>query len=255
METTTTHSEHRSTNLTKPGFVQVAGPCSRCGGAGGSAHWPGFTCFRCGGNCAEPGGFKTFSYPADWTDEQIVAHRDERTAKADARREQAAARKAAQAKTEKTQWLAANPEAAKILKRHAKNDDFVADLARGLDAYGSLTDRQVEVLLQAPTEIKERKAREAAEAKRVAQATPVPTGTEILTGEVATTKWVDNGYGSTLKMLVLEDRGFKVWGSVPSSLNVEQGDRVTFLAAVEPSDDDPLFGFYKRPRKATIVEV
>lgn len=30
------------------GKLDTAEPCSRCGGAGGSNHWPGFTCFRCG---------------------------------------------------------------------------------------------------------------------------------------------------------------------------------------------------------------
>jgi len=28
--------------------------CSRCGGMGGSSHWPGFTCFDCGGSGAVP---------------------------------------------------------------------------------------------------------------------------------------------------------------------------------------------------------
>lgn len=28
--------------------------CPRCGGAGGSAHWPGYTCFECGGNGVDP---------------------------------------------------------------------------------------------------------------------------------------------------------------------------------------------------------
>ena len=65
-----------------------------------------------------------------------------------------------------------------------------------------------------------------------------------------TTKWQDSHFGITLKMLVRDDRGFKVWGTVPSSLpNTESGDRVTFIAAVEASDDDETFGFFKRPRR------
>jgi hypothetical protein len=252
METNTTHNETRSRSIAKPGFIRVAGACNKCGGAGGWRGWPGFTCFRCGGNGQEPNGYKTYAYPADWTDEQIVAHRDERAAKAAIRREQTAARKQAKAEAAKAEWLAANPAVAKILKAHA-DDSFVQSLQAGLDTYGTLTERQVEVLLQTPAKIKERKARDAAEAKRVAQATPVPNGTEVITGEVVSTKWVDSDYGSTLKMLVLEDRGFKVWGSVPRAIDVEQGTKVRFTAAVERSNDDDLFGFFKRPRKAEVL--
>ena len=31
--------------------------CKRCGGAGGSSHWPGFTCYECGGHGATPADF------------------------------------------------------------------------------------------------------------------------------------------------------------------------------------------------------
>jgi hypothetical protein len=34
---------HRETRISH-------GPCTRCGGAGGRESWPGFTCFRCGGD-------------------------------------------------------------------------------------------------------------------------------------------------------------------------------------------------------------
>lgn len=65
-------------------------------------------------------------------------------------------------------------------------------------------------------------------------------------------------------MLVLDDRGFKVWGTVPAALErdehggmtvgtiAEKGDRVTFTARLEPSSDDETFGFFKRPRRSTL---
>jgi hypothetical protein len=56
-------------------------------------------------------------------------------------------------------------------------------------------------------------------------------------------------------MLVRDDRGFKVWGTVPSSLpNTDRGDKVTFTASVERSNNDETFGFFKRPSKATLIE-
>lgn len=67
-------------------------------------------------------------------------------------------------------------------------------------------------------------------------------------------------------------RGFLVWGSVPASLDDDLYDllteldaedfvhmvrgheiRVSFTAAVERSDSDHTFGFFKRPSKARIL--
>lgn len=60
--------------------------------------------------------------------------------------------------------------------------------------------------------------------------------------------------GSTYKMLVQDDRGFKVWGTVPGSIAADKGDEIKFVANVEASDDDPKFGFFKRPRKAVTLK-
>ena len=75
-----------------------------------------------------------------------------------------------------------------------------------------------------------------------------------VTGTVLSTKWVENKYGSTLKMLVEDRRGFKVFGSVPSALENVRGRSVSFTAALEPSRDDEKFGFFKRPTKATFID-
>jgi hypothetical protein len=55
-------------------------------------------------------------------------------------------------------------------------------------------------------------------------------------------------------MLVQDDRGFKVWGSVPSNLYDAKGRSVSFSAAIQPSEDDDKFGFFKRPTKAKFNE-
>jgi hypothetical protein len=71
-------------------------------------------------------------------------------------------------------------------------------------------------------------------------------------------------------MKVVSDAGWSVWGSVPKALlgswewvdgdpvttnaPVEIGDRVRFTATIEPSEDDRLFGYFKRPTKAEIIE-
>lgn len=100
------------------------------------------------------------------------------------------------------------------------------------------------------------------------EATAVIEGRIAITGEVLTVKFQDNDYGGAMKMLIRDDRGFKLWGTRPRSLDgdydpndrqrwipgAEKGDRVTFTATIERSGDDETFGFFKRPTKASIIE-
>ena len=97
-------------------------------------------------------------------------------------------------------------------------------------------------------------AREAEQAAIYATAESCPTGKIEISGIVLTTKWQESMYGSTLKMLVQDDRGFKVWGSVPSKLENVKGRSVSFSATIQPSEDDEKFGFFKRPTKAKFNE-
>ena len=78
----------------------------------------------------------------------------------------------------------------------------------------------------------------------------VPNGRQVITGVLLGKKYQDSEYGSVLKMLVQDDRGFKVWGSKPSTLKADRTDRIQFTATVTPSDTDPKFGFFKRPTKS-----
>ena len=97
-------------------------------------------------------------------------------------------------------------------------------------------------------------AQRAAEQAELAAAEPCPPGRVEITGEILTIKLQEGYYGDTWKMLVKDDRGFKVWGSIPSSLHASRGVRVSFMAAVEPSADDDKFGFFKRPTKAVNLD-
>jgi len=76
----------------------------------------------------------------------------------------------------------------------------------------------------------------------------------VITGTVLAFKWQSSHFGDVLKMLVQDDRGFRVWGSAPKSLDdAERESRVTFTATVTASDKDAKFGFFKRPTKAEII--
>lgn len=96
-------------------------------------------------------------------------------------------------------------------------------------------------------------AREAATAALTEAGVEVPEGRMTIEGTVLSTKFVDNGYGGSLKMLVRHESGWKVWGTVPSSIDVDKGSTVRFTATVTRSTDDALFGFYSRPTKAVVV--
>jgi len=85
-------------------------------------------------------------------------------------------------------------------------------------------------------------------------------------GEVVGIKMVaDNfsyGGGEITKLIVQLDTGAKVYGTAPSALLFDEeanapielkGKRINFTANFEVSDDDKGFGFFKRPRKAAII--
>lgn len=137
---------------------------------------------------------------------------------------------------------------------------------------GELSEKQVAYLRLIQKWHEERKVKEA---EKVADKEPVPISENriTITGTVISTRWDDTDFGSVCKMLVEDDRGFRVWGNRPGSLeaketgnyeewgqpiyseNAEKGSRVKFNARVEQSAKDEYFGFYKRPTKAEFIEL
>ena len=75
------------------------------------------------------------------------------------------------------------------------------------------------------------------------------------TGKILNTKYQENQFGGTLKMLFQDERGFKLWGSVPSKLLDEELSNlhIKFLATVSVSETDSSFGFFKRPSKVAVT--
>jgi hypothetical protein len=52
-------------------------------------------------------------------------------------------------------------------------------------------------------------------------------------------------------MAIKSDKGFRVWSTIPRAMATpERGARVAFVATLTPSNDDPQFGFAKRPTVA-----
>jgi hypothetical protein len=159
-----------------------------------------------------------------------------RAAKAEAERALAAA--------EYVAWLAQPSvrEALAIMEKARPSEDaFLLDL---LGRERILTENQ----LAAGIKCSERWLARQAERDN---APDCPVGRVHIAGEILSIKTVESNWGNVYKMLVKTDAGYKVFGSVPDVGGpVRKGDRVVFDATVEPSHDDPKFGFYKRPTKA-----
>jgi hypothetical protein len=139
------------------------------------------------------------------------------------------------------------------------------DIATRARQYGTVSDKQVALLERLMGWLDEaeqrRAAREIERTAKVASGVTLPTeGRQVVTGEIVSISVQDNDYGVRIVMTVRDDRGFAVWGTLPRSLDPGHGSldnlrgkRCTFTAAIEASDRDPLFGFFKRPTKASYL--
>lgn len=121
-----------------------------------------------------------------------------------------------------------------------------------INRYGSTSDKFVSAILRDMVRTERRESERAAEK---AELKPVVTGKGIIIeGEVLSVKWQDNEFGGRFVSTVKDDRGFIVWGSRPSKLAWEKGDRVRFKAGeIKVSDRDETFGFYKRSTSAEVL--
>ena len=163
------------------------------------------------------------------------------------------------AKAIKSRILGDKREAALNTNRadQLKWDHYISkDLRSKFRQYGALSVKQWALVKNLVRQDIEKIYEKLAEQK---DASPVVEGKGMtIEGEVLHTKMVE-GYSyyspSVKKMLVRDDRGFKVWGSVPAAIedDVVKGVRVTLIANIETSKDDATFGFFKRPRKAQVL--
>tara|TARA_R110000744_G_scaffold266581_2_gene380620 strand:+ start:20 stop:691 length:672 start_codon:yes stop_codon:yes gene_type:complete len=93
-----------------------------------------------------------------------------------------------------------------------------------------------------------------------AQVVPVTEDRIQFEGKIIKTKWQDNDFGGSIKMLFEDTRGFKLWGTLPSKIentyptfDEVQGLKITFFATVQLSENDKSFGYFKRPTKVEII--
>jgi hypothetical protein len=218
----------------KKGTDRVWQNCGKCGGSGNIpafGHVLGGVCFDCNGTGGR--GVLVSSL-------RVTARRRERAA------EKAAAELAAK-QAARTEWEAANADLLATIKANADRDHFLRQWAHTVQVPTAEVLETIDGIL----------AELAAEDERKANAVPVAEGRGEVVGEVLTVKTQDSfyGYGRVeVKMLVADDRGFKVWGTLPAALaDANRGSRVRFTATLQQSRDDEAFGFFKRPAKAELL--
>ena len=138
----------------------------------------------------------------------------------------------------------------------SKDRRTLGDMVSKMIAWGdSWTDRQKGFAAILIDRI-DNEARIAAErAAEAAAADPVPVTDERIQveGIVLSTKTVDTAFGRVTKALIKTDAGWKVFGKAPV-VGLQRGNRVRFMARIEPSNDDPKFGFFSRPTKGEVCE-
>lgn len=124
----------------------------------------------------------------------------------------------------------------------------ISDVVGKLVKYGSISEKQwgfLERLVQAMADRPAVVAKQAAEQAALADC---PTGRVVVKGTMLSHRTEETIYGLTTKMLVQAATGYKVWCTMPTSIGTQhKGMEVEFTATLEPSRDDPKFGFGKRP--------
>lgn len=254
--------------------------CKRCGGEGHySFNGEHSDCYACDNTINKLGAqFADEAAAQKWCHEKAV-RRNQRERKAEAIRLAAVAAREANQDALK----ATDPDIAELLSGididvYDQKNRFLNDMAEN---YQFGTKPFTPNMVAALRSMMERKAAQAAES----EANPVVEGRQVITGEILSAKTRENDYGTQYKILVKDDRGFKVYVSIPKNQYEEayyafqeqvvtdgysihdfgpicaflgtddgkytgvKGRRITFTATVEASADDKGFGFGSRPTK------
>jgi hypothetical protein len=237
-------SAHRSATLVETGRprrpyqVRFFDPCGRCGGTGKVwATWvEGGVCFACRGY---KGRMATSPlYTQAELDKLDVA----KARKAEAKRD-----------------LIINADDHLEMRSYESMLATLRDLVSKATQYG-LNEKQghyvvslVDQMTKLDAKVRAEKLTE--EALRVNPTAWVEDGRQTIEGEVLALREDDGVYGYSIKMLLRDEQGRKFWGTVPRALenDVARGSRVRLVGTVSRSDDDPIFGKFKRPAKAEIL--
>ena len=139
--------------------------------------------------------------------------------------------------------------------------DICQSFLSALNKWGKLTPKQVECVRGMIKKDAARRAEWAAKrAQEESTLAPVPVTDQRIrvTGEVVTVKPnVETQFGLVDKVIVQCEGGYKLYGTLPKPLTLDQvsvGTTIAFDARVEPARDSKVFGFSSRPTKAEVSQ-
>lgn len=150
------------------------------------------------------------------------------------------------------------PAAVDLLLGYDGTNSFIWDVASRFTRYGTtkrITDGDYSAQAKVMMAVLNAEQRDKERAAEKATAADAPEGRVTVVGEVVSVKAKYDYYGDfdRMVMTVKADDGWMTWGTVPSSIDPEKGDRVQFNGTLTRSDKDPKFSFFKRPAKASIL--
>jgi ribosomal protein L9 len=169
--------------------------------------------------------------------------KEKREAKRRQAQEQRQAQKEAILKSKIDSFYEQNESIKDVLDWASNSTGVARSIMDNLKVWGSLTEKQIQFLCKLHLD-----------SQKVA--VNCPQGKQIVEGTVRSFRLVAGFHGATvLKMTVDANDGYCVFGTVPSKFkNVVAGDRVRFIANIQPSDKDQSFGFFSRPSKAEVIQ-
>lgn len=138
-------------------------------------------------------------------------------------------------------WITLNPQHAEIVAWADSSTHYiVSDLVSRLRRYGSLSEKQVELIYKIKNQIADRAT---AKANEPTPTTPAPVGRVKVSGTVLGTKSIESRFGFTHKALIRLSDFNKVWVTCHAVV----GEVVTFTATFTASATDSHFATGSRP--------
>jgi hypothetical protein len=256
--------------------------CTRCGGAGHySFNGYDSICYKCNNDSSAKLGVKVGDAAAAEAD---AIQRTKAAAARERKREKERLLKIQKREAAQAALKENYPDVFEFLMTDGKQYDhnnFLAEMASFVQYDIGITSKPFSAAMASAV----RKIIAAAEAKKAeAEAHPVPTdGRQTISGTILSTKLVEGDYGTSYKVVVQDDRGFRVYVALPAAQRVEaidqfeshpdwtpyafgsavwfvgvdgderfpgvKGRRIQFDCKIEASGDDKSFGFGSRPTK------
>lgn len=129
-----------------------------------------------------------------------------------------------------------------------QEENTIRDIVGKLVKYGSISPKQYAFIRSLLDRIARRSQILAERAAERAIAAPCPKGRVTVKGTVIKTDERETDFGLVTKMLIKAQEGYMVWCTVPRAWETpERNASIEVTVTLEPSKDDPKFGFGSRP--------